>query len=80
MAFAERITAIKTPRILDVEGFFFLGWCGMWQFLLGFIAAWVLCSGYTHTMIALECERLGSFFVGKKVYKCIEVKNPDEKK
>lgn len=24
--FAERITAIKAPRILDVEGFFFSYW------------------------------------------------------
>ncbi|NNH35735.1 hypothetical protein HLH12_09280 [Acinetobacter sp. NIPH 2377] len=49
----------------------------MWQFLLGFIVAWVLCSGYTHTMVALECERLGGFFVGKKIYKCIAIEVPE---
>ena len=43
----------------------------MWQFLLGFMLAWFLCSGYTHIMIATECERLGGFFVNKKTYKCI---------
>ena len=52
----------------------------MANFLLGFILAWVICSGYTHTMIALECERLGGFFVGKKVFECVAVKkvNDDE--
>lgn len=46
----------------------------MANFLLGFILAWVICSVHTHTMIALECEKLGGFFVGKKVFKCVAVK------
>lgn len=28
-----------------------------------------------HKTIALECERLGSFFVGKQVYKCVAIEN-----
>ena len=47
----------------------------MWQFLLGFIIAWFLCSGYTHYMVAAECERLGGFFVGKKTYKCVLIED-----
>lgn len=47
----------------------------MWQFLLGFMLAWFLCSGYTHIMIATECERLGGFFVNKKTYKCISIED-----
>jgi hypothetical protein len=50
----------------------------MWQFLLGFIVAWVVCGWYTHIYVANECERLGGFFVGSKTYKCIEVKKLDE--
>jgi len=50
----------------------------VWQFLLGFIVAWVICSWYTHIYVANECERLGGFFVGSKTYKCIEVKKLDE--
>lgn len=25
---------------------------------------------YAHIVVAAECERLGGFFVGKKVFKC----------
>jgi len=50
----------------------------VWQFLLGFIVAWVVCSWYTHIYVANECERLGGFFVGEKTYKYIEVKKLDE--
>lgn len=50
------------------------------NFLLGFILAWVICSVHTHIMIALECKKLGGFFVGKEVFKCVAVKkaNDDE--
>lgn len=27
-----------------------------------------------HNYISKECERLGGFFVGKKIYKCSQVK------
>ncbi len=36
---------------------------------LGYKSGWI----NAHLMVAKECERLGSFFVGKKVYKCVEV-------
>jgi len=42
------------------------------------IAIMVACYlGYAvaHHTIALECERLGGFFVGKKVYKCMVIEN-----
>jgi len=30
-----------------------------------------------HLSIAVECERLGGFFVGKQIFRCVEVKNVD---
>ncbi len=42
------------------------------------IAAW---AGYlvgwrsAHLTVALECERLGAFFVGKKVFKCSSIES-----
>ena len=41
--------------------------------LIGGIAAWYLGVKYAHVMISLECERLGGFFFGSKVYKCVAV-------
>ncbi|AFU62279.1 hypothetical protein AVV48_gp30 [Acinetobacter phage phiAC-1] len=35
-------------------------------FFVSFVFTWFICSNYTHSMIAAECERLGGFFVGKK--------------
>lgn len=35
--------------------------------LLCFYAGWV----YAHQTVAAECERLGGFFVGKTIYKCV---------
>lgn len=32
-----------------------------------------------HVMVAKECERLGSFFVGKKVYHCNLIIEKEEK-
>lgn len=52
----------------------------MAYFIAGFILAWVLCSAYTHTMIAAECERLGGFFVNDKTYKCIAIEKQQSAK
>lgn len=41
--------------------------------LVGGMVGWFLCHGYVHLMIATECERLGGFFVGEKVFKCVAV-------
>lgn len=49
----------------------------MTQFLIGFILAWFLCSLYTHAMIAAECEKLGGFFVGKRVFKCVVIEEKE---
>lgn len=32
-----------------------------------------------HIMVATECERLGKFFVGKKVYECVLITEIDKK-
>lgn len=28
---------------------------------------------YAHVTVATECQRLGSFYVGKNTFKCVEV-------
>lgn len=45
--------------------------------LLGIIVGAWLGWNTAHVTVAAECERLGGFFVGKKVFKCVEVKNGD---
>lgn len=44
-------------------------------FVIGMFVGWV----YAHYHIAAECERLGAFFVGKKVYKIGSITNVEEK-
>lgn len=39
--------------------------------LLGYGQGWVSA----HHTVAKECERLGSFFAGKKVYRCTEIED-----
>lgn len=39
-------------------------------FLLGKSVGWTSA----HQTVAIECERLGSFYVGKNVYVCSKVK------
>lgn len=40
---------------------------------IGFIIGWQAA----HVTVATECERLGSFYVNKKIYKCTEI-NPSD--
>ena len=48
-----------------------MGW------ILGLICGVALGWAWAHTTIASECDRLGGFYVGERVYKCerIEVKD-----
>lgn len=41
--------------------------------LVGVLIGW----WSAHITVAAECERLGGFFVGQRVFKCVEVKNGD---
>lgn len=41
--------------------FIFAGWLSGWYF--------------AHTTVATECERLGKFYVGKKVFECTKIKD-----
>ena len=43
-------------------------------FLLGKSYGWV----EAHKTVAQECERLGKFFVGKKVYSCYKITVTEE--
>lgn len=38
--------------------------------LLAFVAGVAFGWGWAHQTVAAECERLGGFFVGQKVYRC----------
>lgn len=33
---------------------------------------------YAHSVIAKECEKLGGFWVGKKVYECVKVHKQED--
>lgn len=39
------------------------------SFLIGMARGWVIA----HWTVAEECKRLGGFFVGKEVFKCVEI-------
>ena len=49
------------------------GWAviliGLLSILLGYTVGWSI----THTTVATECTKLGSFYVGDRVFKCTEV-------
>lgn len=42
-------------------------------------AFWLSGWYFAHTTVATECERLGKFYVGKKVYQCVKIENIDTK-
>ena len=47
--------------------------------VLGMIAAvWWIGYQHGHHQVAAECERLGGFFVGKKIYKCHAIEDKPE--
>lgn len=43
-------------------GCFIVFWCG---YQIGYI--------FTHEYIAQECKKLGGFFVGQQVFKCVKI-------
>lgn len=49
-------------------------WCIIFLFL-GFILGRFIGWESAHQTVAKECQRLGSFYVGKTVFKCYEVIN-----
>lgn len=46
--------------------------------LLGLVVGAGLGWNAAHVAVAAECERLGGFFVGKKIFKCVEVIHADD--
>lgn len=40
-----------------------------WWLFVGFVAGYA----YAHHVVAAECEKLGSFYVGKNVYRCTKI-------
>jgi len=45
--------------------------------LLGVVVGYLIGHRVAHIVVATECERLGGFFVGKQVFKCVKVKDVD---
>lgn len=41
---------------------------------IGFFIGWI----YAHLVVATECRNLGGFYVGKTVFKCVEIKESKE--
>lgn len=39
---------------------------------VGCLCGWL----YAHHVVSRECEKLGSFYVGEKVYHCVKVEKP----
>lgn len=50
----------------------------MGTFILGVAVGLFFGWAHAHKHIAAECERLGGFFVGEKIYKCERVIQPEE--
>ena len=46
----------------------------LFSLLIGFLIGW----SYAHLVVATECKKLGGFYVGKTVFKCVEVKEIEE--
>jgi hypothetical protein len=51
-------------------GYLFTALLCLW---LGSTIGWI----YAHSVVARECERLGSFYVGDSVYKCVKIEKVD---
>lgn len=50
---------------------------GFWV-LLGIVVGVWLGWNTAHVTVAVECEKLGGFYVGKQVFRCVEVKHADQ--
>jgi len=46
-------------KLLAIIGLLWIGWLVGWR--------------HAHLTVATECERLGAFFVGKTVYRCMAI-------
>lgn len=52
----------------------------MIRLALAYASIWVAMLigwAYAHTTVATECQRLGSFYVGKTTYKCTPVERKE---
>lgn len=51
----------------------------MTTFIFGLLIGWLCGWLHAHSAVAEECRKLGSFYVGKSVFKCSEIVTRDEK-
>lgn len=42
--------------------------------LIGWLCGWL----HAHNTVASECKKLGSFYVGNTVFKCVEIERKDK--
>ena len=54
-----------------------MGWV-IAAFVIGLVVGYMSGWASAHREVATECERLGSFFVGKKVFRCTAVEVSDD--
>ena len=63
---------------LETKGGFNMSLSGI---ILATVLAFIVGKWYgwvqAHHVVATECERLGKFFVGKKVYSCIKIEEKE---
>ena len=54
---------------------------GLSSIMLAMVLAFLAGKWYgwveAHHVVATECERLGKFFVGKKVYSCVKIEEKE---
>lgn len=41
-------------------------------FIVIFSIGWYFGYAYAHLVVAVECDRLGGFYVGKRVFRCVD--------
>lgn len=55
-----------------------MGWFVCLMLVVGLFIGYNMGYQKAHKTIATECQRLGSFYVGSKTFKCIEIKENQE--
>lgn len=51
-----------------------MSWFAILMLVVGLYVGYNIGWQKAHKTIAIECQRLGSFYVGSKTFKCIKVK------
>lgn len=50
-----------------------MSWFAILLLVIGLLIGYSVGWKNAHKTVATECQRLGSFYVGNKVFKCVEI-------